>query len=231
MHAGVGKIFNLGWQYENVCDFAEQNYTLETTAKNMAYNLTGACKQLYVDKPGDDTTVAVARIRSCEYTNVIIGPPKDPAQASKMVDEFLSCPGKRAACGGTTSQIVADRLGEKLEPDTSYIDPRVPPTAKIKGIDLVTEGVLTINRVLEILNGYARPSADEDNLKLMDGATRLAKLLIEDSTDIHFFVGTAVNPAHQNPEFPLNLAHKPELVKALAENLKKLGKRVEITYY
>lgn len=231
VHAGVGQVYNLGWQYENVCEFVERSYTADTTAKAMAYTLAGACRQLYVGKPGDDATVAVARLREREFVDVMIGPPKKADDAAQMVREFLTGEGKKAVCGGTTSQIVADYLGEKVSVQADYPDLRVPPVGEIKGIDLVTEGVLTINRVLEIIKGYSLPSEQEDNLNLRDGASRLARLLIESSTDIRFFVGTAINPAHQNPEFPLNLALKPRLVQELAEGLRQIGKRVEIKYY
>jgi serine/threonine protein phosphatase PrpC len=232
VHAGIGHIYNLGWQYSNVCDFVQQNYKSNLTAKEMAALLSGACRQLYIDKPGDDTTVAVLRIRRREPVNLLIGPPKNPSDAENMVNEFFSSEGRKVICGGTTSQIAADILHEELVTTTEYVDPSVPPVATLKGIDLVTEGVLTISKATAYAAAYSDPDGAETEIdNKQDGASLLAAMLINKSTDINFFVGTAINPAHQNPDFPAALAFKPKLVQKLAAILKKLGKTVNIKYF
>jgi hypothetical protein len=232
VHAGIGFIYNLGWQYENVCEFIEDNYDSSMTAKSTAALLAGACKQLYDEKPGDDATVAVLKMRSQGHVSVMTGPPVNHSDDDAVIKMFLESDGKKVVCGGTTSQIVARYLGEKVEPTLSYSDKSIPPTAEIKGIDLVTEGVLTLNRAISIIKEYsASNDISKDYLDAGDGATKLAKLLLEESTYIKFFVGRAINPAHQNPGFPAELSIKTRLVEELAQSLKDAGKQVEIEYH
>ena len=113
-----------------------------------------------------------------------------------------------------------------------YVDPEIPPISHIKGVDLATEGVITINRVLSYAQNYL-----QDNEKYTqwsyrkDGASLIARMLFEEATDIEFFVGRAINPAHQNPNLPINFSIKMRLVDELIECLRKMGKRVKVQYY
>lgn len=232
VHAGVGQVYNLGWQRSNICDYLDEHYDSKLTSKKMAAILAGACRQLYIDMPGDDATVAVQRMRNLKNINVMVGPPIKNTDDERIIGKFLSSEGKKIVCGGTTSQIVARYLNEKVEPQLKYIDKDVPPTATIKGIDLVTEGVLTLSRAIEIIDGYTTSGdIDLDYLVGLDGASLLARLLLEESTSIHFFVGTAINPAHQNPDFPLDLSIKPRLVRQLAKSLEAAGKKIVLEFY
>ena len=99
-------------------------------------------------------------------------------------------------------------------------------------MDLVTEGVITVNRVVEYAKDYLgenRRYEEWSNGK--DGASRIARLLFEEATDIDFFAGRAINPAHQNPDLPINFSIKMNLVKELSEALKKMGKRIKVSYF
>ena len=119
------------------------------------------------------------------------------------MEELLAGGGKTIVCGGTTSNLVSRVMGKPLIPSIEYFDPEIPPTAKIQGIDLVTEGVITIGQVLKLAKGYL----ENEDLSAAwagkkDGASRIAQLLFEEATDIRFVVGRAINPAHQNPTCP-----------------------------
>ena len=81
--------------------------------------------------------------------NLLIGPPSNPDDCSKMMSLFFSKEGKHIVCGGTTSSIAAEFLHKPLMPTVDYPDPEIPPIARIEGVDLVTEGVITINKVLK----------------------------------------------------------------------------------
>ena len=114
----------------------------------------------------------------------------------------------------------------------SYDGGDVPPIAEIEGVDLVTEGVITVSKVLE----YAKDALDENKLYEKwsfgrDGACLIARLLFEEATDINFFVGRAVNPAHQNPDLPINFNIKMNLVEELSKCLKQMGKRIKVSYF
>ena len=232
IHAGVGKTLNFGWQRENIIDFAETFYDIGYTAKTLSTILLDKCKELYGGQPGDDTTICVVKIRKREPLNLVIGPPANPKDCSKMMSLFFSKEGKHIVCGGTTSMIASDYLGKKLVPLLEFPDPEIPPVARIEGVDLVTEGVITINKVLIYAQNYLadNESYTEWSFK-KDGASQITRLLFEEATDINFYVGKAVNPAHQNPNLPINFNIKMRLVDELATCLRKMGKNIKLSYF
>ena len=231
-HAGVGEHLNFGWLRENVIDFMNVIYDNAYSAKTLATLLTDKCNSLYGNHPGDDTTVCVVKIRQRQPMNLLIGPAKNPEDDEKMLSLFFSKEGKHIVCGGTTSTIVSRYLDKPVMMDSEYIDKDVPPTASIEGVDLVTEGVLTINKVLEYAKSYLNNNDKYyDWSYKRDGASMISRYLFEEATDIHFFVGRAMNPAHQNPELPINFNIKMHLIDELATCLQKMGKRVKVNYF
>ncbi|MDR1509818.1 MAG: serine/threonine-protein phosphatase [Synergistaceae bacterium] len=233
VHAGMGSRLSFGWQRENVAVFLEGKYKNEYTAKTLTTILTDEAALLYDDKPGDDATVAVARIRRRKPVNLLIGPPVNPDDDEKMMSLFFSKEGRHIVCGGTTSSIAAKYLGSELRVSPEgYVDPGVPPIAEIEGVDLATEGVITINRALEYSRDYIGDNARHNEWSRgADGASRIAVMLFEESTDINFFVGRAINAAHQNPSLPIGFSIKMSLVEELSESLKKMGKRIKVSYF
>lgn len=232
IYAGVGQLMNYGWQRENIVEYAEKHYKDSLSAQAVSTMILDACNDLYDGKPGDDTTIAAVKIRSRSVVNLMFGPPRDPKDAGKMLALFFAKQGKHIVSGGTTSSITAEYLGKELQTSIDYIDPEVPPIAKIEGVDLVTEGVLTINKTLE----YGKDYTGENNLyhewhTKKDGASQIARMLFEEATDINFYVGRAVNPAHQNPNLPIGFNIKMQLVDELSETLKKMGKTVNVSYF
>lgn len=227
IHAGVGKFLNHGWEWQHVADYLEKQAL--KSADNLNRRLIEACNKLYDGSPGDDTTAVVLKIRLPEKVQVLTGPPKDPKLDEPVVQDFVRKQGKKIVCGGTAANIVSRELKRPIETDIEYIDPKIPPTANIRGIDLVTEGVLTLKMVKdELIN--INNSCYEPRLEKNDGVSRLLKLLTEDSTHIYFYLGHAINPAHQNPNFPEELSIKVNVVKILMEELRKMGKIVELIH-
>lgn len=230
--AGVGKYMNFGWQRENIIEYIEKLYEPNYTAKVISTLILDECNSLYGNEPGDDTTVAAIKIRQRKPVNLLFGPPADPKDANKMMALFFSKEGKRIVAGGTTSTIAAEYLGTEVCPDLDYLDPDIPPTAEIKGVDLTTEGVITMTRVLEYAKSYITDNeCYYDWSTKRDGASRIARILFEEATDINFFVGRAKNPAHQNPNLPINFSIKMRIADELAECLKKMGKRINVSYF
>jgi hypothetical protein len=229
VHAGIGKILNLGWQRDDIIKYLDKNVTPEMSAKGIACMLAAACNDLYVGSPGDDTTAAAVKIREKQNVRLMIGPPADRERADFFVQEFISGDGKKAVCGGTTSQIVAKYLDRPLETEFACPDKDVPPIGHIEGIDLTTEGVLTLRKLLELSERYlSENNLEPKRSKKADGASLLANMLFEEATDVTFFVGQSINPAHQG--LPIDSTMKFKLVEAIAENLKKMGKNVIINY-
>ena len=233
IHAGVGLSLNFGWQREEIASFLETVYDGSFTAKTLAAMLVGECTRLYGNRPGDDTTACAVRIRRRKTVNLMIGPPADPARLTEMHQAFFGSAGRHIVCGGTTSTLAAEYLHKPL--DTSlplYLDPEIPPTARIEGVDLVTEGVITFSRVLEYANDYLKDNERYTDWSYKkDGASQIARMLFEEATDVNFFVGRAVNPAHQNPDLPIGFNIKMQLVEGVAKDLTEMGKRVAVTYY
>jgi hypothetical protein len=232
IHAGVGRTLNFGWQREDIIEFAETFCEAGYTAKTLTTILLDKCDELYGGQPGDDTTFCVVRIRKREPMNLLIGPPAKPEDCSKMMSLFFSKEGKHIVCGGTTSMIAADHLRRSLVPLLDFADPEIPPIARIDGVDLVTEGVITINKVLSYAQNYLddNEAYTEWSFK-KDGASQIARLLFEEATDINFYVGKAVNPAHQNPDLPISFSIKMRLVDELAVCLRQMGKNIKLSYF
>lgn len=232
IHAGVGSSLNFGWQRADIINFMEALFDAGFTAKTLTTILLDECNRLYGGNPGDDTTVCTIRIRRREPMNMLFGPPHRMEDGNKMMSLFFSKEGKHIVCGGTTSGIVSRYLGKPLVPTLDFFDPQIPPIAKIEGVDLVTEGVITVNKVLEYARDYL---ADNEAYSLWgskkDGASQIARLLFEEATDINFYVGRAINPAHQNPNLPINFNIKMQLVEELAAALKSMGKRIKVSYF
>ncbi|KNY25720.1 SpoIIE family protein phosphatase [Pseudobacteroides cellulosolvens] len=234
IHAGIGQTLNLGWQWNNVSEYIQRTYKNDISAKAITKLLLSVCDNLYAQEPGDDTTVVTVNIRKPVRLNVMVGPPIDSQEDREIIYDFTALEGKKVVCGGTTSQIVARVLKKEIKTNFDYYNPSVPPTADIDGIDLATEGVLTLRKTLDYIKACdSSESTMKDflNLNKKDGASRLAKILLEESTNIHFIVGRAMNPAHQNPEFPFNLSLKLKLVEEIVIYLRKLGKQVTLEYH
>ena len=230
-HAGIGMAYNFGWKRDDIIDFMETLAPVGYTAKTLATMLVDECDKLYGHAPGDDATACVVRIRKRVPMNMLFGPPFNRDDADRMMSLFVSKEGKHIICGGTTSSIAAKYLGKPLKANLDFSSD-LPPTAEIEGVDLVTEGVITVNKVVE----YAKDYLDENKFYeewsfKRDGASQISRLLFEEATDINFYVGRAINPAHQNPDLPINFNIKMNLVEELSKCLKLMGKRIKVSYF
>ena len=234
IYAGVGELLNFGWTWKDMAQYTLKCTKETLSASRLAAMLSQACYDLYGEKPGDDTTVAVVRVIERRVVNIFTGPPTDKEDDEQLVSDFMKCEGKKVVCGGTSANIAARVLKKEIVTSVNYADPSVPPTASIEGLDLVTEGVLTLGKALGILRKYEQDEFDEEFFNELDadnGASKLAKLLIEECTDLNLFVGKALNPAHQNSNLPFVLSVRMNLVEQLKDCAEKLGKTVKVKYY
>ncbi len=231
-HAGLGLTYNFGWKREDIIGFMEANAAGGYTAKTLSTILIDECNRLYGGKPGDDATACIVKIRRRVPMNLLFGPPSNRDDCNRMMALFFSKEGKHIVCGGTTSSIVAKYLGKPVRVGLNFEQSDIPPTAEIDGVDLVTEGVITVNRVVEYAKDYLSDNKSYEQWNFRhDGASMIARMLFEEATDINFFVGRAVNPAHQNPDLPINFNIKMNLVKELSDCLVKMGKRIKVSYF
>ena len=230
-HAGIGTAYNFGWKREDIIGFIETLAPVGYTAKTLSTMLVDECDRLYGGRPGDDATACIVRIRKREPMNMLFGPPSNRDDADRMMSLFFSKEGKHIICGGTTSSIAAKYLRKPLKAHLNF-DSDVPPIAEIEGVDLVTEGVITVNKVLEYAKDYLGENKYYEHWSFKkDGASLISRLLFEEATDINFYVGRAINPAHQNPDLPINFNIKMNLVEELAKCLRDMGKRIKVSYF
>ena len=227
VHAGIGGVWNLGWSWERIASYLEMRSSLKVSAQQLAEDLVSVAKKLYQKKPGDDATVGVLKIRERRLTKLLIGTPLNKEDDAKVVKNLMKSQGKKIVCGGTTGNIVARTLGQEIEVDMKTATVDIPPIGIIKGIDLVTEGTVTLMKALELLKDTRHPGDLKYN---NDGASRLAhELSYADSVEV--ILGRAINPAHQNPDFPVNLGLKTKFVEEIVDLLESRGKEVTVSYY
>ena len=231
IYAGVGELLNFGWTWESIADYTLKCTKDTLSAGRLAAMLSDACNDLYMSRPGDDTTVAVVRVFEQYIVNIFTGPPASKADDGKVMRAFMASEGMHIVCGGTTAKIASAHIGAPVLPNDDGTKD-VPPTSRIRGLDLVTEGVLTLNKTLKLLRQFESGEADVaffDELDENNGASRLASIIIEQCTDVRLFVGTAANEAQQQIGFDVSV--RSNIVEQLKKVLESLGKRVEVMYY
>jgi hypothetical protein len=224
LNAGIGGVYPLGWGWDEAAHFLEEHAHQELTAEDLALRIADTVNELYAGRIGDDVSIAVIKVRHKLGITVFTGPPEDRRHDEEVVERFIKRGGKLVVCGGTTAKIISRYLGRPLEVDLKTITRDVPPIARMEGIDLVSEGILTLTQVSDLLrSGIGK----KEVMFRTDGASNLIRLLL-DADHIHFIVGHAVNPAHQNPELPNQLGIRLKVVREIEEELRMRGKEVTI---
>lgn len=223
IHAGIGGLLKLGWGWQGVAGELERECPVCLSAQDISQHIIDCCDGYYLEKPGDDTTVIAVKIRKPRHLTLLTGPPSDVINDEKVIRRFLHQPGKKVVAGGTTASIVSRITNQPLKVGLDYYDSQIPPIGYIKGIDLVTEGVLTLNASIDRVSGSQK-------LCNKDGATLLAKMLLE-ADKIDIYAGGAVNPAHQNPNFPLEINIKAQVLAKLQTVLEAKGKQITVEWF
>jgi hypothetical protein len=227
LHAGIGGVWNFGWGWERMAKHLTETCTRDIDAHEWADSIARLCGHLYGGKPGDDASIVAVKVRQPRHLTVLIGPPRNRADDPKVVDKLLKSRGKKIVCGGSTGNMVGRLTGKGVQVDLGSNDVKVPPMGIIKGIDLVTEGILTMVYTLENLRGSTKA---RELAARKDGASKLAALFLE-ADSIHFIVGTTVNPAQQGPDIPTIFAYKQQIISDVIKNLREKGKTITEEYY
>lgn len=226
MHAGTGKVWNMGWGWDRFNKYLAESYAPEKTATEWAGEVARLCNNIYGGKPGDDASIAVVKVRQTNSATIFIGPPRDKSDDERVVDQLMRADGLKVVCGGTTGNIVGRVLGREVRVDLSTCNDRVPPIGMIAGIDLVTEGAVTLVDALDLL----KENPDIKHTRGRDGASMLASILLQ-ADNVHFMVGTASNPAQQNAAIPAIYIYKEYIIRDLIRVLEELGKRVTAEFF
>ncbi len=224
LNAGIGGLYPLGWGWDQAAKYLEQHAHPKLSAGDLAEKLAETVAELYDHAPGDDVSIVVIKVRRELLATVLAGPPQAREIDKSVLDRFIERPGLHVVCGGTTSKMVSSHIGQPLEVDLSTMRFTVPPLARMKNMDLVTEGILTLTVAAELLQS----GANKDTVKFgTDGASSLVRLLLN-VDNVHFIVGLGANPAHQNPNLPPRLRMKLAVVREIAEQLRDRGSEVTV---
>ena len=226
--AGRGVTTYDGWPKAETEDFLERNWTPDISAQRIAARIMSTVQALDLDELHDDTTIAVVRLRQRRPVNVMIGPPENKDDDLGTMRLFFAKEGRHVVCGGTTAKAVAQHLNTRVHllPDTGTEE--IPPMSQVQGVDLVTEGAVTLNAVVELLKNYqvdGMIALDMERRK--DGAAKLAEMLMEEATEVNLFFGNAVNAAQADTDF--SFEHKLQLVQELQDELRAANKKVKIS--
>ncbi|MCP4311609.1 MAG: SpoIIE family protein phosphatase [Bacteroidetes bacterium] len=219
--------YPLGWGRQNIQKYAIKLVT--NTPKISASKLAAKLVAMAHRKDGydsrDDTSCASIYFREPRKLLVVTGPPYEEENDSQLGDAVRTFKGKKVVCGATTADIIAREMEVEIEDNLVFEDPELPPVSSMDGIDLVTEGILTLTKVTRILKDYSSSYA------LGKGpADRIVKL-VRQSDEIHFIIGTRINIAHQDPNLPVELEMRRTVVKRMARLLEeKFLKEVSIRY-
>ena len=227
LYASADGVLNPDWDRDAIIKFLEPISDAGLTSTVLVNMLMEETNRLYDGKPFDDATACIVKIRQRQTVNIAVGPPENISDNHRMMALFFAKEGKHIVCGGTTARIAAEYLRRPVQTDFSSPDPDIPPISHVEGIDLVTEGIITVDRILAYAKDYVKDNRSFENwCYKKDGASLAARILFEDATDINMFIGHAANPAHD--EMPINFNVKMQILKQLSKNLEKMGKRVKI---
>ncbi|MGE5658542.1 MAG: SpoIIE family protein phosphatase [Actinomycetota bacterium] len=228
LYAGLGETLNFGWGWDSIGKYIESLFlTQASSARNIIHKVIAETHSLYRGKIGDDATFVAVYVRKRNPLMIFTGPPMEKSQDNFYVERLLKFEGRKVICGGTTGNIIANFLGETIEMEIATMRKELPPIGKLKGIDLVTEGILTISQAIEILKNChcesTRLPSDQN------GAVLLAKEIL-DADSIFFLVGQKINEFYQNPLLPKNISIRRNLVEDLVKLLRDKQKEVSLEY-
>lgn len=225
--AGLGLSQRQGWGIEGANKFVNRILAEGTSLKEIPKQVVQQSRILWERVGGDDCTATLATCRLGETVNIFTGPPLSPKDDRKVVERFLGLPGKKIVCGASTAKIVATVLGKELtmkQPDPHKAPSIVPPGYEIEGIDLVTEGAVTLNQVYNIL--------DEDPSRYEEDEVADICNLLKKADRVNVLMGKAANPGHKHISFSQRgILPRAKIIPLLREKLKEQGKLVVIDNY
>jgi len=228
LYADKGLTMNLGWGWDEIAGcLARASRTGRGSAEGLVQAVMHETQQRYGMVVGDDATFVGVLARKPRLLMVFSGPPADKSRDEACVDRLMSFEGRRVICGGTTGNIVAEHWGEVIRTDESTAREGLPPVASLPDVDLITEGILTLARTLELLKAS---QGDPHRLPIdRNGAVLLSRELLH-ADSITFLAGESVNPYYQNPQLPRSISIRRSLVSQIADVLLQFQKEVSVEW-
>ena len=229
-NAGMGKTTYAGWGREEVVEVCEQHYRDGMSAQEMSSAIADAGLALNLDETDDDLTVLTVAAMKKNIVNIMVGPPADREDDRSYFETFFQKEGMHVVCGGTTAKLVADYLQTEVAglPDSGTEE--VPAMSEIKGIDLVTEGLLTLEKLVDYCDYFQEDRTYFNQIiKKKDGAAELFRVLFAEATEINFFFGNALNDNYTS--LHIDREKKKKMALELIDHLKAEGKKVKICFW
>ncbi len=228
VQSGMGTAAHpLGWRMEGFERFLEElvRGNPEISAGDMALRVVRRAMANDGYRARDDISCVVAYVRRPRKLLLATGPPFERDWDTQLAGRLAGFKGRKVICGGTTASIVAREWNRPLHVNLKNRTDEVPPSANLEGVDLVTEGMLTLGKTAEILESHKTVSPEETN-----AAEHLAALLRE-SDEVSFLVGTRINEAHHNPTLPIELGIRRTLIERIRRSLETLYlKKTDVMY-
>lgn len=219
--------YPVGWGNENVTLYVQKllSNNPSISARNLSAKLVNIAFQNDNFASKDDTSCATIYLRDPRRLLICSGPPVEPVNDAEMAEIVKGFEGKKIICGATTSNIIASQLGLTIKEGQEFDDPELPPISYMEGVDLVTEGILTLSKVDDKLKNYQKM------IKHSKGpADQIIKLLLE-SDEIDLLIGMRINQAHHVPGLPLELEVRPTVARRISRTLEdKFLKVVHLKY-
>jgi len=222
--AGLGLSQKLGWRVAGVQQYLTELLSERRPLRELSPAVHDRARALWEAEGGDDVTAAMALCRWGKTLNILTGPPSNRAHDREIAHRFVLLEGWKVIAGSTTAEIVADYLNFPLKTQQDVPSHMAPPRYYLEGVDLVTEGAVTLNQVYNVLE------EDPDDLEDETGVAELQRLLRE-ADRINFVVGVARNPAHGNIVFrQRGLLTRTHIIPLLTEKLERMGKLVTVEH-
>jgi hypothetical protein len=222
--AGMGRVFKFGWKEEGVVNFIRSVLSQETAPEELPRMILDKVREYSGPTYGDDSTVIFLQCRQAKTVHILTGPPAERQSDRKVIERFRHLSGSKIICGSTTADIAAQCLGVPVKNKPLSEAYYKPPQYEIEGIDLVTEGALTMNQVYNILE--EDPHAYE-----ADSCVSSLCVFLRAADAVNLLVGTAANPGYQNIIFrQMGILPRLVIVQKIVEKLKKMGKLVTVEY-
>jgi hypothetical protein len=216
-----------GWGSENTLEYIQKLITnnASISAKNLSAKIVNIAFQNDNFLNRDDISCATIYLREPRRLMLCSGPPVESINDIEMATQVGLFNGQRIICGATTADIIAQHLGLNIIEGQEFDDPELPPVSFMEGFELVTEGILTLSKVSEILRTY-----NTYHKRGKGPAEQIIKHLFE-SDEIHMLIGMRINQANHVPGLPLELEVRPTIARRIAYLLEdKFLKEVYIKF-
>lgn len=252
VQAGRGKLLKDGWGWDKVALFLEQVIQVHPSCENIAQSLIHYAKHIENGELSDDVSILIVNPRMENVLNVAIGPAVNENYDREYVDKFFSLDGEKIICGGSTAKMFAKVLNKEIETEQTQTINNIPAKSYMDGVDLVTEGVLTLDKTLkwfdfthefEFQYEYIKSLHDinkiynieanlmKKNIKNIKLAKRKASNPVEElifslkkADKINLFLGKASNENHKK----IDISPKTDIITGLIDKLENLNKQIQI---